>query len=67
MRRGLTTLVVAQRISTVLAADRIFVIDGGRIAASGTHHRLMSTSSISREIYESQLGGGVPTDREALP
>ncbi len=67
MRSGLTTLVVAQRISTVLAADRIFVIDGGRIAAAGTHHQLMSTSSVYREIYESQLGVGIPTDREALP
>jgi ATP-binding cassette, subfamily B, multidrug efflux pump len=63
-RRGLTTLVVAQRISTVLAADRIFVIDDGRIAAAGTHHQLMTDSAIYREIYDSQLGGGLPSAGE---
>jgi ATP-binding cassette subfamily B protein len=54
-----TTLVVAQRISTVLRADKIAVIDKGKIAAEGTHHELMRSSPIYQEIYESQLGGGV--------
>jgi len=54
-----TTLVVAQRISTVLKADKIVVIDDGRIAAEGTHTELMHSSPIYREIYESQLGSGV--------
>ena len=53
-----TSFVVAQRISTVLRADKIIVIDMGRIAAEGTHAELMSTSPIYQEIYESQLGGG---------
>jgi ATP-binding cassette subfamily B protein len=53
-----TVFIVAQRISTVLAADKILVLDKGRIAAEGTHQELMQTSSIYREIYESQLGGG---------
>jgi ATP-binding cassette subfamily B multidrug efflux pump len=53
-----TTLVVAQRISTVLKADKIVVIDRGRIAAEGTHRELMGASPIYREIYESQLGDG---------
>ena len=53
-----TSLVVAQRISTVLRADKIVVIDQGRIAAQGTHQELMQTSPIYREIYESQLGNG---------
>jgi ATP-binding cassette subfamily B protein len=53
-----TVFIVAQRISTVLAADKILVLDKGRIAAEGTHQELMQTSPIYREIYESQLGGG---------
>jgi ATP-binding cassette subfamily B multidrug efflux pump len=53
-----TSFVVAQRISTVLNADKIIVIDQGRIAAEGTHKELMQTSQIYREIYDSQLGNG---------
>jgi ATP-binding cassette, subfamily B, multidrug efflux pump len=53
-----TTFVVAQRISTVLRADKIVVIDRGKIAAEGTHQELMKTSPIYREIYDSQLGDG---------
>lgn len=53
-----TTLVVAQRISTVLKADKIVVIDRGRIAAEGTHRELMQSSPIYQEIYASQLGSG---------
>jgi ATP-binding cassette, subfamily B, multidrug efflux pump len=53
-----TSLVVAQRISTVLKADKIAVIDNGRIAAEGTHQELMKSSPIYQEIYESQLGSG---------
>jgi ATP-binding cassette, subfamily B, multidrug efflux pump len=56
--RDSTCFVVAQRISTVLRADRIVVIDEGRIAAQGTHRELMQSSPIYREIYDSQLGGG---------
>lgn len=54
--RSRTTLVVAQRISTVLAADRIVVLDEGRIVAEGTHEELLSTSAVYREIHDSQLG-----------
>jgi ATP-binding cassette, subfamily B, multidrug efflux pump len=54
-----TTFVVAQRISSVLQADKIVVIDRGRIAAVGTHAELMQSSSIYREIYDSQLGNGL--------
>lgn len=55
-----TTLVVAQRISTVLKADKIVVLDRGRIAAEGTHGELMETSPVYREIFESQLGNDRP-------
>ncbi|MBM4464933.1 MAG: ABC transporter ATP-binding protein [Chloroflexi bacterium] len=51
-----TSFVIAQRISTVLNADKIVVLDRGQIAAQGTHAELMASSPIYREIYESQLG-----------
>ena len=54
-----TSFVVAQRISTVLNADKIIVLDRGRIVASGRHADLIRTSPVYREIYESQLGNGV--------
>jgi len=57
--RRCTTLMVAQRISTVLRADKIVVLDQGRIAAEGSHRELMAASPIYREIFESQLGGGI--------
>jgi ATP-binding cassette, subfamily B, multidrug efflux pump len=57
--QGSTTFVVAQRISTVLQADKIIVIDLGRVAAEGTHTELMQSSPIYREIYDSQLGNGL--------
>ncbi len=55
--KGCTRFVVAQRISTVLTADKILVLDNGRIVAEGTHSELLASSPIYREIYESQLGG----------
>lgn len=62
-----TTLVVAQRISTVLNADKIVVLDKGRIAAEGTHQALMHTSPIYQEIYASQLGNGAKSDAAVAP
>jgi len=53
---GRTTLIVAQRISSVLSADQIIVLDNGHIAAQGTHRQLLSKSLIYQEIYHSQLG-----------
>ncbi len=57
-----TCVMVAQRISTVLQADSIIVLDGARIAAQGTHRELLASSPIYQEIYESQLGDGVIID-----
>ena len=57
--RGTTVVMVAQRISTVLNADKILVLDEGRVAAEGTHRELLKTSQIYKEIYDSQLGAGV--------
>ena len=53
--KGMTVLIVAQRIGTILDADKIVVLDEGKIAATGTHKELLRTSTIYREIAESQL------------
>ena len=52
-----TKLIIAQRVSSVQNADRIIVMDHGRISAFGTHEELLETSEIYREVYESQTGG----------
>ena len=59
-----TSFVVAQRISTVLHADKILVVDEGNIVAQGTHSELMQTSKVYQEIYDSQLGEGVKMEAE---
>jgi ATP-binding cassette subfamily B protein len=61
---GSTSFVVAQRISTVLHADKILVVDDGHIVANGTHGELMKTSPVYQEIYDSQLGDGVKLEAE---
>jgi ATP-binding cassette subfamily B multidrug efflux pump len=62
-----TSFVVAQRISTVLKADKIVVIDKGCIVAQGTHQELLRSSPIYQEIYESQLGNGVQPGASSQP
>jgi len=57
-----TVFVVAQRISTVLHADKIVVVDQGTVVAQGTHSELMQSSHVYREIYASQLGEGVKVE-----
>ena len=53
-----TKIIIAQRVASVEDADLILVMDGGRIAAQGTHAELMKCSDIYREIYEQQTNGG---------
>ena len=53
---GTTKIIVAQRIASVRRADRIVVLDKGRIAASGTHEELLSSCSVYQAIYYSQIG-----------
>jgi ATP-binding cassette subfamily B protein len=55
VRHGRTSFIVAQRIGTVLTADKILVLDNGRIVAEGTHSQLMESSPLYSEIYASQL------------
>ena len=57
--RGSTSFIIAQRISTVLKADTIIVLDNGKVVAKGNHKQLLGSSPIYREIYDSQLGGGI--------
>ena len=54
--KAATVVIVAQRVSTILHADRIIVLDAGRVVGIGTHRELMSSSEPYREIVESQLG-----------
>ena len=56
---GTTKLVIAQRISSVQDADRILVLDDGRISGFDTHENLLRTNEIYCEIYETQMKGGV--------
>ncbi|MBN2501143.1 MAG: ABC transporter ATP-binding protein [Anaerolineales bacterium] len=57
-----TIFMVAQRISSVLRADKILVLDKGKLAAEGTHHELLESSPIYQEIFNSQLGNGGVTN-----
>lgn len=52
-----TKIIIAQRISSVEHADKIIVMDGGRISAMGTHAELLNTSEIYKEVYSSQVKG----------
>jgi ATP-binding cassette, subfamily B, multidrug efflux pump len=61
-RNDRTTFLVAQRISTVLDADTIVVLEKGRVVATGTHRELLERSPVYREIYDSQLGQGLTED-----
>ena len=55
---GTTKLIIAQRSSSVQSADRIIVLDEGKINGFGTHEELLANNAIYRDVYESQTGGG---------
>ena len=59
---GRTSFVIAQRISTVMNANLILVMDKGQIVARGQHEELLEESEIYAEIYNSQLVGDVPLE-----
>ena len=62
---GTTKIIIAQRISSVEHADRILVLEGGRIDGFDTHENLLKTNAIYREIYDSQIQGGGDFDQPA--
>ncbi len=59
-----TKLIIAQRVSSVQNADRIIVMDNGKVADFGSHEELLKTSEIYRDVYESQTGGGGDFDQQ---
>ena len=60
-----TKIIIAQRVASVQDADRIIVMDGGKINAFDTHENLLKTNAIYQEIYESQVKGGGDFDQPA--
>lgn len=62
---GTTKIIIAQRISSVQDADRILVLDNGRIDGFDTHENLLKSNAIYQEIYESQVKGGGDFDQPA--
>ena len=62
---GTTKIIIAQRISSVEGADRILVLENGRINGFDTHENLLKTNAIYQEIYESQVKGGGDFDQPA--
>jgi ATP-binding cassette, subfamily B, multidrug efflux pump len=66
LMQGRTSFIIAQRISTVMNADLILVLDQGEIAAQGTHAQLLETSEIYAEIYSSQLVDDTTNELEEI-
>ena len=60
-----TKLIIAQRISSVQSADRILVLNEGKVDGFGTHEELLAGNEIYREVYESQTKGGGDFDEKA--
>ena len=61
----ITCIIIAQRITSVMDADTIFVLDDGRVHASGTHEELLAADSIYQEIYASQIEQAAAVDADA--
>lgn len=61
--KGTTKLIISQRISSIEDADRIIVLDDGRISGIGTHQELLKTNTIYQEVYATQTKGGQADDK----
>ena len=59
-----TKLIIAQRVSSVMDADRIIVMEEGKVVGFGTHDELMKSNEIYKEIYETQTSGGGDFDEK---
>lgn len=57
--QGKTQVVVTQRAATAMRCDKVYVLDGGKVVGCGTHESLLQTCETYREIFQSQLGGGL--------
>lgn len=57
--QGKTQVVVTQRAATAMRCDKVYVLEGGKVVGCGTHERLLQTCETYREIFQSQLGGGL--------
>ena len=56
--RDVTKIVIAQRVTSVMEADQIIILEDGRVHAVGTHAQLLASDPIYQEIYHSQMRGG---------
>jgi ATP-binding cassette subfamily B protein len=63
---GTTKLIIAQRVSSVESADRIIVMENGRVDGFGTHEELLQSNEIYRDVYESQTGGSGDFDEPGM-
>mgnify|MGYP002016036741 CR=1 FL=1 len=66
LMRDRTSIVIAHRLATVVSADRILLMDGGRITATGTHEQLINESALYRHLAELQFSNP-QSDTQAAP